>query len=387
METSDILNHLGEERESYFDAVTPPLMQSSNFHFPTIQAMREALKDEFGVHFYTRGNNPTVEILRKKVAALEGAEDALIFGSGSAAIAAAVMNSVNNGDHVVCVKKPYSWTDKLLNKLLVNYGIETTMIDGNEIENFERALKANTKLIIIESPNSVTFELQDIKAVADLAKSKGIATMIDNSYCTPLYQKPIEMGIDIVVHSASKFINGHSDVVAGVLCSGAKRIENIFHNEFMTLGGIISPNDAWLMIRGLRTLPIRLDRSTDSTEKVVAYLENHPKVIHINYPFSKKYNPQYNLAQKQMKRGGAMFSFKLDIENLEQADTFCNSLNCFLMACSWGGYESLIFPTSALYSSQNYGNTTQPFNLVRMYIGLEDPELLIKDLEQALEKI
>lgn len=362
-------------------------MQSSNFSFKTIEAMRESLKDEFGDHFYTRGNNPTVEILRKKVAALEGAEDSLIFGSGSAAIAAAVMNSVKGGGHVICVQKPYSWTDKLLNKMLVNYGVETTMVDGRELSNFEKALKPNTQLIIIESPNSVTFELQDIKAVADLAKSKGITTLIDNSYCTPLYQKPIEMGIDIVVHSASKFINGGSDVVAGVLCASSERIQSIFHNEFMTMGGIISPNDAWLMIRGLRTLPIRLDRSTDSTEKVIAYLEEHPKIKHINYAFSKKYNPQYELAKKQMKRGGAMFSFQLDIETIEQADTFCNSLKHFLMACSWGGYESLIFPTSALYSSQNYGSTTQPFNLVRMYIGLEEPEVLINDIEQALGKI
>lgn len=387
MEISDILNHLGEEKENYFNAVTPPIIQSSNFSFPTIAAMRESLKDEFGVHFYTRGNNPTVEILRKKVAALEGAEDALIFGSGSAAIAAAVMNSVKRGDHVICVKKPYSWTDKLLNKMLVNYGVETTMIDGSNIANFEQALKPNTKLIIIESPNSVTFELQDIRAVGELARSRGITTMIDNSYCTPLYQKPIEMGIDIVVHSASKFINGHSDVVAGVLCSDAKRIESIFHSEFMTIGGIISPNDAWLMLRGLRTLPIRLDRSTDTAEKAVAYLEEHPKITHINYPFSKKYNLQYDLAKKQMKRGGAMFSFLLDIETMEQADKFCDSLKYFQMACSWGGYESLIFPTSALYTSQNYGSTTQPFNMVRMYVGLEDADLLINDLEQALTKL
>lgn len=387
MDISHILNHLGEERDNYFNAVTPPVVQSSNFCFPTIEAMRESLKDEFGDHFYTRGNNPTVEVLRKKVAALEGADDALIFGSGSAAMAAAVMNSVKGGDHVICVTKPYSWTDKLLNKMLVQYGVETTMIDGRVFENFEKAIQPNTKLIILESPNSVTFELQDIEAVATLAKSKGIRTILDNSYSTPLYQQPILMGVDIVVHSASKFINGHSDVVAGVLCSSQEIIESIFHTEFMTIGGIISPNDAWLMIRGLRTLPIRLDRSTDSTEKVIAYLEEHPKVSHINYPFSKKYNPQYDLAKKQMKRGGAMFSFHLAVDKIEQADLFCNSLKYFLMACSWGGYESLIFPTSALYTSQNYGATTQPFNMVRMYIGLEDPEVLIQDLEQALDKV
>jgi cystathionine beta-lyase/cystathionine gamma-synthase len=215
--------------------------------------MRKGLQKEFEEPFYTRGYNPTIAILREKLAALEGSEDALVFSSGSAAMAAAVMSVVKSGDHVVCVQKPYSWTNKLLNKLLVNYGVETTMADGTNTDTFITFCKPNTKLIILESPNSWTMELQDIEAICEFARTKNITTIIDNSYSTPLLQNPVSMGADIVIHSSSKYINGHSDVVSGVLCASKEIVSRIFAKELMTIGSIISPNDAWLMIRGLRT--------------------------------------------------------------------------------------------------------------------------------------
>ncbi len=218
MDISHILNHLGEERENYFNAVSPPIIQTSNFCFKTVDEMRKALQIEFEIPFYTRGYNPTVAILRKKIAALEKSEDALIFGSGSAAIAAAVMSSVKSGEHVICVQKPYSWTNKLLNNLLSKYGVETTMIDGISAENFQKAIQKNTRLIFLESPNSWTFEMQDISAICKLAKKKNITTIIDNSYSSPLFQQPVSLGADMVVHSATKYLSGHSDVVCGVLC-------------------------------------------------------------------------------------------------------------------------------------------------------------------------
>jgi cystathionine beta-lyase/cystathionine gamma-synthase len=383
---SHILNHLGEEREKYFGSVSPPIFQSSNFCFATVAEMREALKNEDSVPFYTRGVNPTVSILREKVAALEGAEDALIFGSGSAAMAAGVMSSVKGGEHVICVKKPYSWTYKLLNKMLVNYGVESTMVDGTDIENFRSAIKPNTRLIILESPNSVTFEMQDIRAVAALAKQHNITTLIDNSYSTPIFQRPIEMGIDMTVHSASKYFGGHSDIVAGVLTGSKNKIAEIFQNEFMTLGGIISPNDAWLMLLGLRTLKIRAERTNATAAKVVEFMENHPKVNKVFFPFSKS-NPQYELAISQMSGTGGMFSAQLKAKDIASVEEFCNSLKRFLLACSWGGHESLIFPTCTLYDSQNYGTTELPWNHIRFYVGLEEPEEIIEDLRQALEKI
>lgn len=345
--------------------------------------MRASLEDEMDVPFYTRGHNPTVAVLQQKIAALEGAEAALIFASGSAAVAAAVMQGLQAGDHVVCVQKPYSWTGKLLSKILKRFGVETTYIDGTRVENWEAACTPNTKLFMMESPNSMTFELQDIPAVAALAKARGIRTVIDNSYSTPLNQKPIEMGVDIVVHSASKYLSGHSDMVAGVLCCSRATAEAIFQGEFMTLGGIVSPNEAWLMIRGLRTLQIRMDRVAQSTAKVVAFLEQHPMIKQVIYPFSPSH-PQHELAKKQMRQGTGQFSLLLDAPDLAAAERFSDSLKRFLLACSWGGHESLQFPICTLYKSQNYAETPLPWNFVRFYIGLEDPAELIADLDQAL---
>ncbi len=260
MDLSYILNILGEDREGYFNAVAPPIMQTSNFAFDTIEDLRKALQDEASTHLYTRGVNPTIEILRKKIAALDGAEDALIFSSGVAAVFMAVMPNVNAGDHIVSVAKPYSWTTKLFNNLLPRFNVNTTMIDGTRIENFENAIKPNTKLIFLESPNTMTYELQDLRAVAKLAKSRGIITVIDNSYCSPLYQKPIEMGIDLSMQTATKYTGGHSDTVAGTLSGSREMIDKIFRSDFLNVGAIISPFNAWLLLRSLRTLDIRLKK-------------------------------------------------------------------------------------------------------------------------------
>lgn len=385
MDISHILNHLGEERDEYFNAVAPPVMQSTNFCFKTVGDMRAGLKKEFETPFYTRGYNPTVGILRKKVAALEGAEEALVFASGSAAIAAAVMSVLKQGDHAVCVRKPYSWTRVLLEEYLKKYGVACTMVDGRDTAEIEKAIRPETKLIYLESPNSLTFELQDIAAVAKIARAKGITTICDNSYASPLNQSPIALGIDMVCHSASKYLNGHSDIVAGVLCGTKERIDKIFASEFMTIGGIISPRDAWLMIRGLRTLELRVNRSSESAQKVADFLENHPKIEKLYYPFSKS-NPQLKIAQQQMKQGGGLLSVLIKAEKTEQVERFCDNLQRFLLACSWGSYESLAFPICALHASQSYDNPL-PWNLVRLYIGLEDPQQLIEDLDQALAKV
>ena len=386
MDLSHIINQLGEEREQYLHAVSPPIFQSSNFAYPNIAQLRLALKDELNTPFYTRGCNPTVAILRKKIAALEQAEDALITGSGSAAIAMAVISQLKANDHVICVAKPYSWTFNLLNNLLPRFGVTTTFIDGETISNYKNALQSNTKLVFLESPNSMTFELQDLSEVASFAKKHQFTTIIGNSYASPIFQNPISFGIDMVVHSASKYIGGHSDVVAGVICGKAQTIRKIFENEFMTLGSIISPNDAWLLLRGLRTLPIRMERVENTTQQVVAFLAQHPLVESINYPFYQQ-SAQYKLAKQQMRGAGGLLSFTIKADSLAQMETFCNNLQYFLLACSWGGYESLAFPICCLYESENYGRTNLPYNFVRLYIGLEDPEPLIEDLSNALNAV
>lgn len=383
---SYILNHLGEEREKYYNAVSPPVFQSSNFSFSSVADMRASIADEMNTPFYTRGCNPTVQILRKKLAALEGTEEALVLASGSAAMSAAVLAQVQAGDHIVCVQNPYSWTGKLLKQHLHRFGVEYSFVKGIDPEDYRRAARANTRVFILESPNSMNFVLQDISAVAAIAAELGITTILDNSYSTPLYQRAREMGVDICIYSASKYFGGHSDIVAGIITCNGEMAKKIFSGEYMTLGGIISPHDAWLMIRGLRTLPIRLERIAASTQKVVEYLQTQPLVEKIFYPFLPE-NPQYELAIRQMKRSQGLFSILLKAHSPAMVDLFCDSLQRFLLACSWGGHESLVLPITGLSISQNYQNSPHTWNLIRFYIGLEDPEVLIADLSRAFEKI
>jgi cystathionine beta-lyase len=384
MHLSHILNHLGEAREHYFNAVSPPVIQSSNFAFRTLDEFRQAFTDELSHSVYTRGNNPTVEILRAKVAALEGAEDALVFSSGSAAVACAVLANVNAGEHIVCVQSPYSWTHILLTRFLPRFGVSHTFVDGRDMAAIEQAIQPNTTLLYLESPNSLTFELQDLSACAALAKARGIVTCIDNSYCSPYFQTPVACGIDMAVHSGTKYINGHSDVVCGVLCGSREMIKKIFESELMTLGAIPSPHDAALIIRGLRSLELRLQRSHDSAVQITQWLEQHPKVECVLYPWLPSF-PQHELARKQMRGAGGLFSVYLKADSIERVEDFFHRLERFLLAVSWGGHESLVLPMAGFYKIPGKPDTSRPWNLVRFYIGLEDPEWLMEDLERALE--
>jgi len=381
---SQIINMLGEENNAYYNAIAPPIFQTSNFSFKNFAQLRKALKDEKESLIYSRGNNPTLSILSKKIAALEGADDALLYASGMAAISNAILSNISKNEHIICIKKPYSWTSFLIKNILPRYGVEYTFIDGTNTKNFEKARKSNTRIIYLESPNSWTFELQDLKAIAAFAKKHHIVTIIDNSYSTPINQQPITFGIDIVVHSASKYIGGHSDTVAGVLCSNNNMIKKIFHHEYLTYGGIIAPFNAWLLLRGLRTLKIRIDRHSKTAMKLIGFLEKHPKIRKVYYPFSKGF-PQYELAKKQMKQGGGLFSVILDTEDTGKIEKFCNSLKHFKIAVSWGGYESLVFPVSSFADNKSFSEL--PVNLIRFFAGLEDETILTADLEKALKKI
>jgi cystathionine beta-lyase/cystathionine gamma-synthase len=383
MDISYILNELGEDRLQYFNAVAPPIMQSSNFAFDTVADMRKALTNEFEATLYSRGQNPTLDILRKKLAALDGAEDALVFGSGIAAISVPVLALLKQGDHVVCVENPYSWTIKLFTNLLPKFGISTTFVNGTDVANFEAALRPETKLIYLESPNTFSYELQDLKAVANLAKAKGIITMIDNSYCSPLYQQPAKLGIDLVAQSATKYIGGHSDVVAGVVTGSKEIISRIFENEFMNIGPALSPHSAWLLIRGLRTLPLRLQRSFETAKAFTAWLQQHPAVDKVIWPFNPDF-PQAELAKRQMQGCGGLFSFTLKNSSLEKIESFCNKLQHILMAVSWGGHESLVIPGIAGVLTEDYRTDNPRHQLIRMYVGLEEADYLIRDLQQAL---
>ena len=386
MDLSYILNELGEDREQYFNAVAPPIIQTSNFAFKKVDELGQAFLDEMAGYLYSRGLNPTVDILRKKLAALDGAEDCLVFNSGAAAIYASVMANVKAGDHIVSVSKPYSWAQHLFNIILPRFGVVTTYVDGTQIENFERAIIPSTALIYLESPNSWDFALQDLAAVAELARAEGIVTICDNSYCTPIYQRPIELGIDISLQSATKWIGGHSDTVAGVITGSAAMIRRIFENEYLTVGSGIQPFNAWLLIRGLRTMPLRLEKTSRNTGTVVDFLLAHPLVERVIHPFHPGFF-QYELAKRQMQGGCGLVSFVVRADRREQIVRFAESLQHILMAVSWGGHESLIIPGCASVPADAFDAQNAAHRTLRLYIGLEEPAYIIADLEQALQKI
>jgi cystathionine beta-lyase/cystathionine gamma-synthase len=260
------------------------------------------------------------------------------------------------------------------------------MVDGTDIKNFENAIQKNTKVLYAESPNSWTYEIQDLSALADLAKKHQLVSIIDNSFSSPLYQSPIALGFDMTVHSGTKYIAGHSDAVAGVVCGTHKMMQHIFNGEFMTLGGVVSPFNAWLLLRGLRTLPIRMKHVGESALKIAKFLEGHEKVEKVYYPFLES-SPQYELARKQIKQPTGQLTITIKANDIETVERFCDGLKRFLLAVSWGSHESLIFPACVLYNSENYQGSVFPWNMIRFYIGLEETDILIEDLKQALELI
>jgi cystathionine beta-lyase/cystathionine gamma-synthase len=366
--------------------VAPPIVQTSNFAFKNVADLSKAFEDEMSGYLYSRGLNPTVDILRKKLAALDGTEDCLVFNNGAAAIFAGIFANVKSGDHLVSVKAPYTWAQRMFDVILPRFGITTTYIDGTRIENWEEATRVNTTFYYLESPNSWDFAIQPIQQVAALARSKGIVTLIDNSYCTPLYQKPIEMGIDMAMQTATKYIGGHSDTLGGVLCGSHAMMKKIFDSEYLNIGSGIQPFNAWLLIRGLRTLPARIERITRSTEEVVKFIQQHPKVDTVLFPFADTF-PQYELARQQMKGACGLFTFTLKAGKRESIVQFCESLHHIMMAVSWGGHESLVIPKCAGIKPGDFDPANKTHQYIRMYVGLEEAQYLIRDLDQALSKI
>lgn len=383
-EVTEILHHLGE-RDLPDHSVAPPLFQTSIFCFNSFDEFQEALADEESNYLYTRGNNPTVNLCEEKLAALEHAEKAKLVGSGVAAISCAVLSQVKSGDHVVSVCDTYSWTRTLFSSYLKRFGVSVTYVEGCSVEDFERAIRPETVLIYLESPATFTFKLQPLREVAELARSKGIKTIIDNTWATPIYQNPLDYGIDIVVHSASKYLGGHSDLVAGAIMTNEKEMSHIFNTEFLQLGPVPDPHTAWLIMRNLRTLHLRMPVHYSNALELATFLEGREEVESVLYPFLPSF-PQYELAKEQMRGGSGLFSFRLKTRRLEDVKRFTDSLHFFKRAVSWGGYESLVVPAA----TNNFHGKPIPddrISLIRLHAGLEDVNLLKEDLEGAFKAI
>ena len=381
---TDILHHMGEHSLPNH-AVAPPIFQTSIFCFDSYDAFHEALEHESEHFIYSRGNNPTVNLCEQKIAALEHTQRAKLVSSGVAAIASSVMAFMQQGDHAVCIRSSYGWAGYLFKTYLKRFGVDCTFVDGYTVEEFEQAIRPNTKVIYLESPATFTFTLQPLRQIAELAKQHGIKTVIDNTWATPIFQNPADMGIDLVVHSASKYLGGNSDVVGGVVCGSDEDITRIFNTEFLMQGQVPDPFSAWRILRNLRTLHLRMPVHYRNALGLSEFLEARDDVENVNYPFLPSF-PQYELAKEQMRGGSGLFSFRLKTRDLDKVKAITNHVKFFKLAVSWGGYESLFEPTALVYKN---GETIPDdrVSLIRVHAGLEDLDLLKNDLAQALDSV
>jgi len=382
------LMHSGESRRDHHGAVVPPLFQNSLFTFEDWDAIDAAFDDRTNAYIYSRVGNPTVRLAETKIAELAGGERARLFASGMGAISAALMHSLRAGDHVVAVKNLYGPASNFLAVYLrEKMNIETTFVPGDEVSQFEEALTDRTALIYLESPSTALFSLQDLEAVSSLARSRGIRTMIDNTWATPLFQRPLELGIDLEIHSCSKYLGGHSDLIGGVVIGRADDMEAMSVREVEWLGGAMAPFDAWLLTRSLRTLPLRVRQHGANALQVARFLESHPRVRAVRYPGLDSF-PQRDLALKQMSGTTGLMGFALATDDLVAIKRFVNGLAVFQIGVSWGGHESLIYAPviSALkeYSPERFAELGIVAGDMRISVGLEHANDLVADLEQAL---
>ena len=327
-------------------------------------------------------------MVEKKIAKLAGGEKARLFGSGMGAISSAIMSCVHTGCHVITLKNIYGPALNLLDVYLKNkFNIEITFVSGESVEEFRDAIKENTSLIYLESPSSAVFSMQDITEICKIAKEHNIKTVIDNTWATPLYQRPLEMGVDLEVHSCSKYLGGHSDIIAGVVIGKAELIDSIFQNEYTLYGAKMAPFEAWLLMRSLRTLPMRMERHQRNAMMVAEFLEKHPKIKKVNYPGLKSF-PQYELGKKQMTGYSGLMSFVIDTDDVQELKNFVNTLDIFSIGVSWGGHESLVHAPAIAYlkemTPEQFKATGLSLGVIRISVGLEDPNDLIADLDNAL---
>lgn len=386
-----ILAHYGEDRQKHNGAIVPPIYQNTLFAFEDWDAIDRAFSDPINNSIYTRGNNPSVSMVEKKIAKLAGGEKARLFSSGMGAISSAIMSCVYSGCHIITLKNIYGPAMHLMDNYLKNkFNVEVTFVSGESVEEFRDAIKENTSLIYLESPSSAVFSMQDIEAICKLAKEHNIKTVIDNTWATPIYQKPLQMGVDLEVHSCSKYLGGHSDIISGVVIGKAELIDSIFQNELLLFGAKMAPFEAWLLMRSLRTLPMRMERHQKNAMMVAEFLEKHPKIRVVNYPGLKSF-PQHELALKQMTGFSGLMSFVIDTEDVQELKNFVNSLELFSIGVSWGGHESLVHAPAISYlkemTPEQFKATGLSLGVIRISVGLEDPNDLIADLNNALNNM
>lgn len=385
---TDLMHH-GEDRARYHGAVVPPLFQNSLFTFEDWDAIDAAFDDRTGAYLYSRLGNPTVRLAEEKLARLAGGGRARLFGSGMAAISAAILSSVDAGDHVVAVRTIYGPANNLLNVYLARkMGVTTTFVSGEDPAEVEAAITDRTRLIYLESPSSAVFALQDLAAVAEIARARGIRTVIDNTWATPFFQQPLALGIDLEVHSCSKYLGGHSDLLGGAVIGTTAAMDALAVAEGELLGGTMAPFEAWLLIRSLRTLPVRMRQHEANAIQVARFLESHPGVRRVFYPGLESH-PQHALARKQMSGTTGLMGFELATDDLGAIKRFVDGLRVFQLGVSWGGHESLVYAPAISYLKElppeRFAALGIAAGTMRISVGLEHADDLVADLGQALD--
>ncbi|HSG53136.1 MAG TPA: aminotransferase class I/II-fold pyridoxal phosphate-dependent enzyme [Rheinheimera sp.] len=380
--------HAGKEKNQHGTLATP-LYQSSTFVFDNAEQGAARFAGESEGYIYTRLGNPTTRELELKIAALEGMADAAATATGMGAVAASTMAFLQQGDHLIASKAIYGCSFALFNHMFARYGIEVSFVDMTDHAAVERALKPNTKMLFAETPINPNMVVLDLAFLGDFCRRNKLISVIDNTFMTPLLQKPADYGVDIVIHSATKYLNGHGDVVAGLIVSDADTIKTIKLTTLKDMGATISPHDAWLIIRGLKTLSVRLERHCINAQKVAEFLESHPAVREVYYPGLPSH-PGYKFIGTQMKAAGGVLAFELNA-SLDESRYFINQMQLLSLAVSLGDAESLIQHPASMthspYTAEERAMAGISDGLIRVSVGLEHVDDIIADLAQALSKM
>ncbi len=383
-----ILIHGGQKPDSLM-SVNPPIYQTSTFSFKDAQDGADCFAGESNGFIYTRLGNPTIRVLEDAVAALEGGFGGIAVASGMAAVSTVYMSFLEKGAHIVSTDAVYGASRSVLEKHFSRFGVDASFVDTSNVELIEAAIRPNTKLLFIETPANPTISITDIAACARIARKHGIRLVVDNTFCSPYLQRPLELGADVVLHSITKFINGHADVVGGVIIAKTEEDHKFMYNVMTSMGPNMDPHQAFLVIRGLKTLSVRLERAQANAIHIAQYLEGHPKVAWVRYPGLLSH-PQFELAKRQQKGPGAMISFGLK-GGFEAGKILMNNVQLAVLAVSLGGVETLIqHPASMTHAKVSADAKLKAGitdDLVRYSVGIEDVEDLIEDLEQAFSKI
>lgn len=381
------LIHAGEIHDQ-FGSATVPIYQTSTFKFKNADHGAALFAGQEEGYIYTRIGNPTIRAFEQNIAALENGFDGIAVSSGMAAVTNVYMTVLGAGSHIVSSGSVYGPSRGVLEQDLVRFGIDATFVNASDLDAVKAAIQPNTKLIYIETPANPTMEITDIEGIVKIAKEHNLVVAIDNTFATPYLQKPLEMGVDIVLHSITKFINGHADIVGGVIVAKDEEMYKKLRHTMVYMGNNMDPHQAFMVLRGVKTLSLRVERSQENAMKVAKYLEAHPKVSWIKYPGLKSH-PQYDLIQKQMKGPGSMISFGLK-GGLDAGKKLMDNVEMIILAVSLGGVESLIqhpaSMTHAAVSKEGKEKAGITDDLVRFSCGIEDVEDIIADLDQALAK-